>query len=243
MSIVVSDVINASLRAIGKLGPGQTAAASAYANWIVVLNGMIDALNCRREMIFTLGSATYNLQAAKQSYTFGVGGDFNGPRPEKIEIANIILTNGGQPFRRKLKMLSDKQWAAIPLQSLANTFPLRMYNDGGFPLSTLWFHPIPSAANQVEFYTWQALGNNYVAVTDQVVLPPGYFEMLYANLAIRIAPQAQGVVTQELRDLAWDSKNAVAHENLPAPVMRAAGEYKGIDARRSSWNYLTGEDE
>lgn len=231
------NIITGALRLVGGLKHGQAENIDERAAAVEVLNAFMDSLNADRTNIFTVRQSVYTLTAGQQTYTIGTGGAFNGDRPQEIEKANLILPGG--TLRRPLELLNDAQWASIRLLGVQSTIPQYLYNDGNFPLSTLYLWPIPSVGQQLELYTWQLL--TQFADEDAVIeLPPGYAEMLRYNLAVRLAAEYDRPLRAEVAELARESLATVQRANLPAPVLSCDAGV--LNRRRSSgFNWLTGE--
>lgn len=185
------DVINSALRLVGVLA-GEEAASSSDANQsLTVFNDMIDAWNAERQAIFTTRSDDFPLVLNQQSYTLGIGGDFNIPRPARIDGMSSILLNPSpsNPTEIPITMYTVEEWQNyVPVKQVTGTFPLICYDDGNFPLRTLNFWPIPTQEqNNVRIYGWQALAAQ--TLVSQVSFPPGYAEALRYNLAVRLAAE------------------------------------------------------
>src|SRR6266699_7095490 len=103
------------MRLIGILAAGETADAGEMADNLMVLNQMLDSWNTERLMIFTLLISEFPLVAGQQVYTLGAGGNFNIPRPSRIERMSIVnLANPAQPLELPMEMLSDEDWQTVP---------------------------------------------------------------------------------------------------------------------------------
>src|SRR5690242_5956509 len=83
------DLIKSALRLAGVLGTGETPSAAEGQDALVILNQMLDSWNAERLMIYTVARQVFSLVANKQAYTLGSGGDFDTPRPPKIEYVSI----------------------------------------------------------------------------------------------------------------------------------------------------------
>lgn len=231
------DLIRSSLRLIGELGPGRTITANSTpaVDAGFVLNAILDSANADRLNIFTISNASYNLTAGQQSYTIGASGNFNTTRPQKIESANLILSGN---LRQPLKLINDQQFASIKLQSVQSTIPQYLYNDGNYPLSTLFLYPVPSANLQLELWTWQLL-SQITDITATASLPPGYADFLRFRLAVRLAAEWGKPLRPDVVELANQAERNIQRGNLPAPLMACDGGV--LNGRGGQFNYLTGE--
>jgi hypothetical protein len=242
---LVSDLLYAALRQAGILrGARRGASGSENADAFDCLNRMLESWNTDRLAIYTIRAASYPLTSGKQAYTIGqdptgqTAPDFDAARPARIEQANLIITTE-PPLRRPIKLLNDQQWASIRIQAISTAIPQKLYNDGGYPFSTLYLWPAPSLAYQLELYTWQALGT-FTGPTDTVILPPGYTRAIVSNLALELCITFGIDPRPLLVKVASESKAAIESLNAPMPVMGCDSGVLG-GRRSGTFNWLTGE--
>ena len=207
------------MRLIGALANGEVPSASESQDAFFVLNSMMDSWNADRLTIFTITIGQFNLVPLQQVYTFGPGGNFNAPRPARIDHASIVsLTNPGQPLELDINIYTDEDWAMIPVKVIQTTLPQGFYDDGAYPLRNLSFWPIPTVNVQTRIYSWTALTSFPDLVTD-ITFPPGYQEALRYNLAMRLIAEFPGdfnpVMTQVTGGLAVESLARIRSMNTP----------------------------
>ena len=201
-------VITSSLRLAGIIASEESPSTVEANDSLTVLNDMIDAWNAERQAIFTTRSDDFPFVLGQQAYTCGTGGDFNMPRPARIDgMSAILLNDPNNPIEVPMDMYSVEDWQNnVPVKNVTGNFPQICYDDGGFPLRTLNMWPIPiNQPNSVRIYSWQALAAQTLA--SQVSFPPGYAEALRYNLAVRLglefaAPVSQGVAEIAIKGLA-----------------------------------------
>src|SRR5882757_7401705 len=184
------DTITSALKLAGVLADGEEPSLSDANQGLSVFNDMIDAWNAERQAIFTTRSDDFPLVLGQQSYTLGTGGDFNIPRPARIDaMSSILLYNPANPVEVPISMFTVDDWQTkVPVKVVDGSFPLICYDDGDFPLRTLNFWPIPTQyQNSVRIYSWQALPAQILQ--SQVTFPPGYAEAIRYNLAVRLGAE------------------------------------------------------
>jgi hypothetical protein len=212
------------------IGPQRTPSPAQFQDAIEELNRLTGSLNCDRLFIYSMTNYVFPLTGQK-TYTIGqdpsggggcggTGADFAVPRPQVIESANIVTGNGA--LRYPLAIVTDLQWARIRMQDLPNTIPEILYNDRAYPLSTLYLYGQPMAGYQLELFVW-TLVPQFVALTDVVLLPPGYEDALVLNLACRLAPHFQRVVAQDVLQQARESLMRLMSINGPKPIADLSG--------------------
>jgi len=240
----VADLIMSALRLISGYTPGETPTDAEMQDGLLVLNDMIDSWNIDPLMILTFGSRILNLVPGQQVYTIGIDpsgvltADFPFPRPAKITNANIItqIGNTPNPTRVPLELLNTDGWSGIAVQNTGSSIPQQLYDDYASPLSNLKFWPLPNAAAQFEYYAWTAL-SQYSAITDSVVVGPGYSKAIRYNLAVDLAPEFGVNVPPAVAEIAAQSKMDIQAHNSPELVMSCDPALS--NSRRSSWNYLS----
>lgn len=221
-------LVTDALEEIGALAAGDVIPAGDGAKGLLALNRMIDSQGIDRAMIYTSRIDLLSLTGGKQKYTIGIdpsGGssaDFNITRPVRIDRANLLLTTGGSVVRRPLNLLSDGQWAAKTFQAVSGP-SADVYNDGSYPLSTLYFYPIPDQAYGYEQYSWQQFGQ-LVALTDNILIPPGYYEYWVYGLAMRLAAAFGRQVPATTAQFFSESRAMIRRTNSKAPHIYSEGE-------------------
>jgi hypothetical protein len=183
------------------LGPQRTPSPAQYQDAIEELNRLVGSLSCDRLFIYSKFDALFPLTGA-MTYTIGASADpnivpdFDAPRPQGIEAANVVSPDGA--IRYPLAIATDLQWAKIGFPNSPGTIPELLYNDRGSPLSNLflWGQPVPGYS--LELFYWQ-LVPQFSSPDDQVLLPPGYEDALVLNLAVRLAPHFQRLIDPALR--------------------------------------------
>ena len=216
------------------IGPQRTPSPAQFQDAIDELNRLTASLNCDRLFIYSRATLTFPLTGAK-TYTIGqdptgaIQADFDAPRPQGIESANII--RGMPQLRYPLAIATDLQWAKIRLQDIANTIPDALYNDRGYPLSTLYLWGQPMSGDELELFVWM-LVPQFAGLTDVVLLPPGYEDALVLNLACRLAPHFQRVVDQDVRQQARESLMRLESINAPQPIADTSALCTGYSANR-----------
>lgn len=211
---------------------------------LAILNMMLDQWNAERLMVYAVirvvndvNSNPFNLVPGQQTYTLGTGGNFNYPRPTRVERAGIIsLNNPAQPLELPLEMLTDAGWEAIPVKNITSTLPQKLWIDTNFPFMNLNFWCIPSVQVQLALYLWQII-SGFTDPTVLVSLPPGYLKALRYCLAVDLAPEWGRPVPPEVAAQAIFSKAFVKTINIPLVDLQCDKAIVG--GGKSIYNWLT----
>lgn len=207
------------MRLIGALASGEAPTGAEASDALTVLNQMLDSWAADRLMVFTITIDQFPLTVNQQVYTYGTGGNFNAPRPARIDRVSIVsLTNPAQPLELPIDYYTDWDWQQVPVKNIQTTLPQAVYDDQAFPFRNISFWPIPTVPVNVIFYHWTQL-TQYTNLTTDNLYPPGYIEALRYNLAVRLMAEMPGgfdpVMSSVTQPLAQESLARVKSINLP----------------------------
>jgi hypothetical protein len=216
------DLITSSLRLINVMASGEQVPLDMANESLAVLNDMIDSWNTDRLSIYTTRTDDFPFVLGQQEYTLGAGGDFDIARPARIDAMSVILlTNPAVPVELPINMYSVEEWQTqVPVKNVPGSIPQICYDDGGFPLRTLSFWPIPAEQlNSCRIYSWQALPAQ--ALAAQVAFPPGYRQAFRYNLAVLLAAEYATPVPAVVAQVAVDSLAKVKTMNAPDLMLQS----------------------
>lgn len=221
--MLASRLLERSLRLIGALQAAEPMEPEDAQDALDVLNGMLEAWRLDSLLVYARLRYTFALTAGLGQYTVGAGGNFNIPRPVRIEDAKYVTGSGAQTLDSPLPMLTDREYRDITLKFLASNWGLWAYYDPTYPLGTFVIWPVPTVSNSVRFTVWNPLSSVPTIETD-IDLPPGYRRALEYNLAREMAPE-YGVSLQPLDErlvLAMESKNDLQRINAQPMLLTHA---------------------
>ena len=243
--MTLRDLVRSSFRCIGVLHEGQGPNGDDITDGLVVLNAMLSGWSLDRLNVFTIERDQYNLVAHQQAYTIGVGGQLNAARPIKIDRAAVIYSAAGTYAPEiPLGNFTLRGWENLAIKNIPSTIPTNYYYDNAYPLATLNVWPVPTIVLPLVLYVWQAITTGLLAANLDVALsfPPGYEDAIRYNLAVRLAPEWDRPLRDDVDRLAKESKLLIQSINAPAPVMKCdAAMLRGGGG--AYWSYLTGNYE
>jgi len=218
-TVIVKDVISASLRLINCLSVGDTLDADTANNALYALNDMIDGWNLEPLMIWTIDQQTFNLTPGKRDYQLGptaVSPDWTATRPVIVNGVNVTIA--GMDYQ--LDELGDDEWEAIGLKGLGSSIPTSFHNHGDWPNTVIAIWPVPGAAYPVTLYVEQNIPS-FATINDTVSLPPGYAEAIRYGLAERLAIELQRPLDPVITEAATAMKAKIKRINQgPAPLLK-----------------------
>lgn len=179
------ELITGSLQDLGEVGQGETISPEDGAFGLDRLNELLLSLSNDRLNIPAISSFTGNLLAGIGTYTLGPSGVLVvSIRPVLIQTASIVISG----LSHDLDLISAPAYNAIEEQGLTGQLPLKLWPNGTMPDMTLKFWPIPVATPQFTANYWGIIGGGATALSDSLLVPPGYFRALRTVLAIEMAP-------------------------------------------------------
>lgn len=212
------DLIAFTLRATGVIGVGQTALAQDTSDAFSALNAMMAMWNRRRWLVYHLIDTSF-VSTGAINYSVGPGGNFNIPRQDRLEAAYFrqYITNPPYSVDYPLELLESREdYSQIALKAL-QSWPVYCFFDSGWPLGYVYPWPVPQASiYELHIVTKDTL-SSFLSLTQQINLPPEYNEILWTNLAIRLAPLFQFKVADEIVALAKGGLETIRGSNTQVP--------------------------
>ncbi|MFC4275563.1 hypothetical protein [Achromobacter aloeverae] len=212
------DIINLSLKTANVLGVGQAASAEDVNDAFNVMNMMMAQWQRRRYMVYQL--ITQSVQGTSAlSYTVGPGGDFDIPRPAKLESAFFRQNqNTPLPVDYPLTILRAREdYNRIAIKNL-NAFPQYAFYDAGNPVGNLFIWPVPNNQYEVFITVMQQL-QQFDNLSDEIVLPPEYKAALMWNLTLELYPLYGLPVSDVVARKAEASMRIIEQANTQIPRM------------------------
>lgn len=214
---LVSDLLYHALRLAGvTLGPERTPSRAQYGDALRAANRMLGVWNTNGLVIpYVQTEALFTLTLGQQAYTMGPSGDIDTTRPQRIERANLVRSDG---TRKELELIEVDRWADLRTPDESGE-PERVYSNRAPGLVTLLIWPQPDDAAQLELFTWHLL-ERLETEAQEVTWPDGYEEAFVYNLGVRLATMFQLPVNADVREIARTSLSDVQSLNAPAPTMQ-----------------------
>jgi hypothetical protein len=232
------DYITQALIVCGAQAAGEPVSAKDAETGIATLNQMIDTWNAMQLMIFTIQRLVFPVTAFKQTYTVGAGGDFNIPRPPRIEKYGIITqANPTSPLELPIDDLTMEEYREIPLKNIPAALPLAVWNDNNFPLMALNYWPVPNTGLQAVIYPWIAL-SYFPNLDQQFTFPPAYAQAIKYNLAYLFLIEYPGDMERAplIKQMADSTLQQVKDLNTN-PADLSACELDALSTNRGYYNF------
>lgn len=162
-----------------------------------------------------------------------------GPRPVKIQNANIIL-NQTTPFVRCTLNIRDADWwMRQPTPTVTTSLPTDLYYNPAFPYGQLFLWPLQDTAYDLELEVWNQLPDKFYP-TLKLSMPQGYQDALTYTLAESCGPAFGRPVSMDLQKLATQARSAIQERNAASPTIKTCDD--GIPSTGRGKTYFNWQD-
>lgn len=192
-----NDIIRAAMRLIQVSAVDTDLTASELQDGLESLNRMLDSWSADELTLYQVIREEFPLAQGENPYTIGYGATFNTSRPMKIVDAYLILNNANIPVSYPMQVLGYDDYNSIRLKTLSTNFPNYLYYQPSFPIGEIYIYPVfapNDPATQGPAYinitSWKPI-DMILDPTAYMKFPPGYWEAIVFNLAVRIAEEYQ----------------------------------------------------
>lgn len=241
------DIFTDALQLLGIMGAGESAPTAENTEVCRrAFNRIMGQLNTRKRNAYFIRQQSFEFANSQASYSIGTednGADFgvsSGGRPNKIESANLVMTNSDPVIQTPLRIINFDQYDQIQIPALSSEFPNTLYYQPTFPNGTLWFWPAyPSETTfEVNLAWWNqfltvALGQESV----DVPLPDGHEDGIVLKLAVKLYPVfPKRSDIEEIKRQASEAWGNIQSLNVPPPVISSTD---GIASRGYGFDWVT----
>jgi len=224
MAYTALNLITDVLLDMGVIADQETPTAAQSVGALTKLNELIESWNIDPLKLYGSTQNIMPFVANQATYTIGVGGDLNIPRPDMINQAFVRNTSAvpSQQQDIPIAVLTAQQWEDIPMKSMTGTYPYAVWFNMTNPLITAYVTPIPTGSNySLMFFDQNAI--TQLTLNTVLAFPPGYKRALKYGLFIELAPSYQIEVPQSIATLAVTSKASVDRINLEINELETSG--------------------
>lgn len=234
----VRQLVNGAARLINVVQQNEALSGDNLDTALYALNSMVDSWSNNRLMIYSIKEYVFPLTGAP-SYTLGAGGDWDVPRPMKIETAYARLQPGSpQELDIAMQPLTVLQYAGIAVKNTPSTFPFAYYDNNNYPLRTVELFPIPTGPASIVLWLREPL-LDLTNLDAEINYPPGYERAFRFNLAIELAPEFGKSCSSEVIARANNSILEIERLNSVPMYMKGDGGMTR-SGRNRYFNWITG---
>lgn len=210
------DLINRACDLFGYKDPSESLSAGDQANFLAVLNDMVDSWNTQRLFIVAVSDVVQS--ASGLPITIGSGGDINVTRPTRMEQGAYTRTDGvDSPFR----WVERTEYDAIGNKSEAGV-PQIGYYEPAMPLGKIHLWPYPASAIELHLPVQTQLTAFADAATTDYTFAPGYVKAMAYSLAEELAGGKRELPLSVQR-IAATSRKAIRRTNVAIQPQQIEG--------------------
>jgi hypothetical protein len=214
MATTVQDLITDALSDLGVLESGEVPTFADSTLALGKLNQLVDSWITQSMMIYTQDKGDFTLTGAA-SYTVGVGGNCPIPRPVLFDLISVVWYDSTITPALELPLVpfTNDAWYCQPSKTLTSTTPTNYWWQPDFPLAHITIWPVVTSTTKFGriYYPKQVV--EFAALTDTVILPPGYRRAIVSNLAFECGDAFGVDPSQALVKRAQDSLGDVKRAN------------------------------
>lgn len=224
---------------VGVAASGEALDASQATDGLSSLNDLLDSWSNEELMIPNQVREVFALISGQQTYTMGTGGNFNTTRPMRIENAWLQVAGTTPALELPISVVTEEEWARIPLKTLQSTYPTTLYAEDTQPLETLNLYPVPSQVNSLVIYSQKPL--SAITLDGTISVPKGYLRAMRYNLALELAPEYGKTPPEIVVNIAIQALSDIKRANFKPTYMScdAALLSRGSGAS-SEWAAMVG---
>lgn len=215
------EIITQAMKKAGILGIGQSPNNEDTNDALLDLNNMIGQWRRKRWLMWHLIDVS-KVSTGQVSYTVGPGGDYNTPRPDRLEAAflrQVTQTNPNQ-LDYPLKILPSREdYNRIAIKQLTS-FPEWIFYDAALPLGKIYPWPVPQTSIYEVHITLKDQLLSFPDLKTDIAYPPEYDTAFKYNLAVRINAGYPGLqINPEVKIIAMEALNVIRGANAQIPML------------------------
>jgi hypothetical protein len=148
----------------------------------------------------------FTLTSGTSTVTIGESGTptISAPRPTWFTRVTYTVVGSSPAVEVGMGEMDDDSYAAQSIKTLSNNYPTQYYYFSNTPNGTLFFWPTPSQNVTVTLYYQQNI-TVPVALTTDMIGPPGYQDAFMYQLAMRLCTPFARPMPEALPSLAAEA--------------------------------------
>lgn len=219
LTVQISTLIKDALTMLMVYSPDINLTADEEQSALRALNALMDSLANENLTINAVIKENFTLIGGQQAYAWMLGSpDFNSARPISIKACTVSISGQNGNTDMPVAIIQYDDYAAIKLKTLQTNYPQYVYLDGAWPANNALFYPVPSSAIPCSMYSYKPIGT-FIDTSTTIDLPPGYYRMLVALLAVELAPSYQLEASQNMITIGLTAKKNIMRTNYKPLTM------------------------
>lgn len=196
-------IMNRAAEITGYKDPSEALSGDDAAQFLAVLNGLVDAWNTSR--LYIVASSVISASVSASPVSIGAAQTLNTARPVRVEGGYVTYSG----VDSDLDWITSDEYDAIENKSLASSIPTKAFYSPGLPTGSIYLWPVPSAAVTLSVRVMTQL-TQFANLSTDYTLAPGYKRALEYSLAEEIHPSR---ITPRIQQLAYGARKAIKTVN------------------------------
>jgi len=224
--LTAQELIDAALRVIGAVDPGETPGTTERNNGLEAMRIMLRQWSAKGLFVFAATEDTHALTAGTESYTIGSGATINTTRP--VRIRSAYVAGGG--LDRPLDIIGLDEYARLQQKDLGMSYPHKLMYLPGYSVGTIYLYP--PGGGTLHLWSEKPL-TDPTTLGGDVTFPGEYDAAIKFGLAVHIAPEYGGLRDPMVAALAQEAYNdiirinaALAMEAVDVPIIQGKRAYR-----------------
>lgn len=192
-------IIKRALQQNGVLTKGESPTGDEASDGLASLNDLIASWSNDSLLVYARMLESFPIVSGQQSYTIGIGGNFNTERPLQIVEAYLRLNT----VDYQLSIINDVTFDGIILKDIQSAIPEALLYETSYPLGKISLFPIPTAGTL--FLRTEKQLTQIASLDTELQFPPGWERALRYSLAIELAGEYGQPVNEALYMMATDA--------------------------------------
>jgi hypothetical protein len=209
-------LINRGAEIIGYKDPDEDLSGNDAANFLDILNTMIDGWNTQRLYIVAVADVSASVSASP--VTIGSGQTFDVTRPVRLEPGCFTRINN---VDFPLTLVTREQYDGIVTKAVTSPWPIFGYYEPSLPTGNLHLWPAPSGAMELHLQMQTQL-TEFADLATDYTLAQGYRKAIEYSFAEELAPGRRPLTADIIR-IARGARRAIKITNLEVPQMAIPG--------------------
>ena len=215
------DIVQRMLQKAGIVTKDESPAADELADGISALNAMVESWSCESAIVYATTKESFPLVSGVSEYTIGAGQDFDTARP--IFINGAYVRDGNVDYQ--MSVVPDNMFLENIQYKASQGLPEYISYNNSSPTGVVRIFPTPSTSYTLFILSEKPTGT--ITADTVLQLPPGWERALIFNGAVEIGAEYGAQISQEIYEIAKQSKRNIKASALRNKTMDADPVYGG----------------
>lgn len=208
------EIINRAYQILGVKATGEVLGADEANDGLHALNSLIDSWRTEFLYVYVIQELVHTLTPNQQTVSIGPGAQIDVPVPLKLES---VPFNRSSNIDYPMRVVLRPEYESIQMKTSGASYPTLIYYERDYPTGLLYFYPLPAGSYELHLFLQQQL-TEFVDLTTEYLLPPGYKRALEYSLAEELSPGLRELSATAMR-IAANARRVLKRSNHETPLL------------------------